>query len=119
MLKGLIPLSLTKTIQDLEVPYKLASTIIINILLEINKQIYEQLWKPYCINFSNWKKQQQLTHTCSNQQTLFPHNRNNKHTHHNFTYSCICGQPDQLHSHTRACPLIRWAFRKISTWATL
>ena len=42
-LKGLIPLSLTKTIQNLEVLYKLASTIIINIQLEINKQIYEQL----------------------------------------------------------------------------
>src|SRR6185436_3025686 len=73
-LKGLIPLSLIKTIQDLDVPYKLASTVTIKILLEINKQIYEQLWKPYCINFSNWRKQQQLTLTRSNQQTLFSHN---------------------------------------------
>jgi hypothetical protein len=118
-LKGLIPLSLIKTIQDLDVSYKLASTIIIKILLEINKQIYEQLWKPYCINFSNWRKQQQLTLTRSNQQTLFSHNRNTTHTYRNFTYSCICGQPDQLHSYTGACPLVGRASRKISTWSTL
>jgi hypothetical protein len=118
-LKGLIPLSLIKTIQDLEVPYKLASTITINILLEINKQIYEQLWKPYCVNFSNWKKQQQITNTHTTQQSSSSYSRKNIHTRHNFTYSCVCGQPDQLHSHTGTCPLVGRAFRKISTWATL
>jgi len=118
-LKGLIPLSLTKTIQNLDVSYKLASTIIVNILLEINKQIYEQLWKPYCINFSNWRKQQQLTLTRSTQQTSSSYTRNTTHTYHNFTYTCICGQPDQLHSYSGTCPLVGRAFRKISTWSTL
>ena len=42
-LKGLISLSLTKTIQNLDILYKLVSTIIVNILLKINKQIYNQL----------------------------------------------------------------------------
>ena len=118
-LKGLISLSLTKTIQNLDVPYKLASTIIVNILLEINTQIYKQLWKPYCINFSNWRKQQQLTLTCPTQQTSSSHTRNTIRTFHNFTYTCICGQPDQLHSYSGTCPLVGRVSRKISTWSTL
>ncbi|CAG8751369.1 5800_t:CDS:1, partial [Ambispora leptoticha] len=117
-LKGLIPRSLIQTIQDYNIPYKTASNIIINLLLKINEQLYEQVWKPYCTNFANWKKQQQLTfpyynNSNSTQQSNDPtsdtlslnqQSKNINRTQQLYTYSCLCELPDQLHSHTGVCP---------------
>ena len=52
-LKGLIPKSLIDTVQSYNISYKLASQTIIAILLKVNELFYEQIWKPYCINFAN------------------------------------------------------------------
>src|SRR6185295_2506426 len=57
-LKGLIPKSLITTVQNFDILFKTASEVIIDIFLNINEQSHEQLWKTYCILFSNWKKQQ-------------------------------------------------------------
>ncbi|CAG8733380.1 4696_t:CDS:1, partial [Ambispora leptoticha] len=29
-------------------------------------QLYEQIWKPYCSNFSNWRKLNKLNYLYSN-----------------------------------------------------
>src|ERR1043165_6336878 len=60
-LKGLIPKALIETIHNYNIPTKIASQTIIQILLDINDQIYSQIWKPYCIDFSNWKKTNNIT----------------------------------------------------------
>jgi hypothetical protein len=75
ILKGLIPKSLIQTTQNFNISYKLASQTIIKILLEINELCHELLWKPYCINFSNWKKQQGLKPPFSKQLTQPSSNR--------------------------------------------
>jgi len=59
-LKGLIPKSLIEIVQNFNISYKLVSQTIIAILLKVNELSYEQIWKPYCINFANWKQQQEL-----------------------------------------------------------
>ncbi|CAG8832565.1 13830_t:CDS:1, partial [Gigaspora margarita] len=52
ILKGLIPISIIQSIQSFNIFYKIASITIIQILLDINKQIYDQIWISYCCNFS-------------------------------------------------------------------
>jgi len=120
-LKGLIPKSLISTIQNSDIPYKTASQIIIDILLNINEQSYEQLWKTYCIHFSNWKKQQNRSQSQPINQSLRSSNLITKHTRfrRDYTYSCLCGLPDQLHSRTNTCPPIGQAIRKINIWSIL
>jgi ribonuclease HI len=117
-LKGLIPISLIETIQSYDISYRLASDITINLLLKINEQIYEQLWKPYCINFANWKKINQI-----NFSSLTTHNYSmpvqKTRIHRRFTYSCPCGEPDQLHSYAGSCPLMGKARKKYEIWLTL
>jgi ribonuclease HI len=114
ILKGLIPKSLVQAIQNFNIPYKLASYIIINMLLEINELCYEKLWKPYCIKFSNWKKQQKLKPPYSIPLIQTNYSTQPKYTRHNYTYFCLCGQPDQTHSTTNTCPPIGLAIRKIN-----
>ena len=120
-LKGLIPKSLISTIQNSDIPYKTASQIIIDILLNINEQSYEQLWKTYCIHFSNWKKQQNRSQSQSINQSLRSSNLITKHTRfrRDYTYSCLCGLPDQLHSRTNTCSPISQAICKINIWSVL
>ena len=52
-LKGLIPKALIETIHNYNISIKIVSQTIIQILLNINDQIYNQIWKSYCIDFSN------------------------------------------------------------------
>src|ERR1043165_8237556 len=54
-LKGLIPKSLIEVIRNFNISSQSASQLVIKTLLHINEQIYERIWKPYCIEFSNWK----------------------------------------------------------------
>src|ERR1043165_4757719 len=113
-LKGLIPKSLIDTVQSFNILYKLASQTIIAILLKVNKLFYEQIWKPYCINFANWKQKQRLIPPYF--RPLTQQNQNNRRisNHKNYTYSCLCGLPDQIHSNSSTCPPIGYAIRKIN-----
>ena len=51
-LKGLIPISLIKSLDPFDIPYSNASQLIIKLLLNIFDQLYNNIWIPYCINFS-------------------------------------------------------------------
>ena len=119
-LKGLIPISLIQSLDPFEISYSNASQLIIQLLLKISNQLYSNIWIPYCINFSNWKKSHQIP-SYSNFNTP-PHsslrsiNRRNKT---NYTYSCPCGTADQLHSETNTCPPLGQATLKINTWSTM
>ena len=101
----------------------MASQTIIQILLDINDQIYSQIWKPYCIDFSNWKKNNNITSLLSsnNNHTFqqIQQTRHHKRSHINYTYSCLCGIADQLHLRPNICPPIGQAIRKINIWSTL
>ena len=55
-LKGLIPIPLIQSVQTFDLSYSLASQLIIQTLLKISNQLYNQIWKTYCINFSIWKR---------------------------------------------------------------
>ena len=120
-LKGLIPKSLISTIQNSDIPYKIASQVIIDILLNINEQSYKQLWKTYCIHFSNWKNQQDKPRSQPINQSSRSSNLTRRHTcsRRDYTYSCLCGLPDQLHSYSNTCPPIGQAIRKINIWSIL
>jgi len=120
-LKGLIPKSLITTVQNFDISYKTASEVIIDILLNINEQSYEQLWKTYCILFSNWKKQQNSPQSQPINKPSTSSNLTTRHTRSRriYTYSCLCGLPDQLHTHSNTCPPIGQAIRKINIWSIL
>jgi hypothetical protein len=122
-LKGLIPKALIETIHNYNIPTKIASQIIIQTLLDINDQIYNQIWKPYCIDLSNWKKNNNITslQTRNTHNTLqqIQQTRHYKRLHTNYTYSCLCGIADQLHLRSNTCPPIGQAIRKINIWSTL
>ena len=115
-LKGLIPNSLIRTVQNFHIPYKQASHIIIELLLKINEQVYEQLWKPYCTNFSNWRKHYQITYPYSKPRDIPSTNNRTSHPRIKYTYSCLCGTADQLHSYSGNCPPMGQAHKKISIW---
>ena len=88
-------------------------------MLDINEQIYDQIWIPYCFNFSTWRKNQNLpTHNpyTNNRQTNNYHSKSYKYK--NYTYSCICSQPDELHTLLNTCPPIGQVIRKIDIWST-
>ena len=55
-IKGLIPTPLIQSLQSANIPYKQASQLVIKILIKTSEEIYEQIWKPYCSAFANWKK---------------------------------------------------------------
>ena len=119
ILKGLIPIPIIQSIQSFNISYKIASTTIIQILLDINEQIYDQIWIPYCCNFSTWRKNQNIPiHNpyTNNRQTNNHHSKSYKYK--NYTYSCICSQPDELHTSFSTCPPIGQAIRKIDIWST-
>ena len=122
-LKGLIPKTLVETIHNYNIPTKIASQTIVQILLDINNQIYNQIWKPYCINFSNWKKINNitffLTSNSHNTSQQIQQTRHHKRSHTNYTYSCLCDIADQLHLCPNICLLIRQAIREINIWSTL
>ena len=120
-LKELIPKSLITTVQNFDIPYKTASQVIVDILLKINEQSYEQLWKTYCILFSNWKKQQNSPQSQPINKPSTSSNLTTRHTRSRriYTYSCLCGLSDQLHTHSNTCPSIGQAIRKINIWSIL
>ena len=115
-LKGLIPYSLIDTIKPFVHTSQIASQIIIKLLLKLNLQIHELIWKPYCTQFAQWK-------TANNIQiphSQIPKPRKNRTTNLQTyqpisIYSCICGFADQLHNNSQ-CPPQGLAIRKIARW---
>ena len=47
-LSGLVPLDITHTIQEYTTSIQIANSISIQLLLSINKQLYSNIWIPYC-----------------------------------------------------------------------
>ena len=68
LLKGLLPYLLTQTIQLYTNSVYLASQITIKLFLKLNSKIYEQIWLPYCSEFTNWKQQYNIHIPHSNSQ---------------------------------------------------
>ena len=119
-LKGLIPISLIKSLDPFDISYFNASQLIIKLLLNIFDQLYNNIWIPYCTNFSQWKKLHHIP--------LYPHQQllpqssthsSNKRNKTNYTYNCPCGFADQLHSESNTCPPLGQATLKLNTWSTL
>jgi hypothetical protein len=119
-LKGLIPRPLIEEIQPFDLSYKQASQVIIKILLKLSEEIYEQIWKPYCTSFAQWKRTNKISSKYKRTQTQQQHPSHKKsHQHRTFTFSCLCGLPDQLHSDSNNCPPIGQALRKVSIWSIM
>ena len=49
-LSGLVPTNLISTIHNTSIPYCIATSLSIKLLLHLNQQIYKQIWIPYCIS---------------------------------------------------------------------
>ena len=118
-LKGLIPIPLIQSVQTFDLSYSLASQLIIQTLLKISNQLYDQIWKTYCINFSTWKRAHQISSNFSHTQSPHPYPRTLTRTRNNFTYNCPCNTPDQLHSDPNTCPPSGLANRKFDSWSTM
>lgn len=112
-IQGYIPKSLINIISQ-HTSYKNATNTIIKLLLLISQRIHEQLWKPYCINLAHWKSTQALPqpHTIST-KPLYTSRYNRA----LYTYSCICGLPDQHENNNSTCPPLGLALRKIEIWS--
>jgi ribonuclease HI len=117
-LKGLIPVTLIQSLDPFEISYSQASQIIIKILLKISDQLYNNIWIPYCSNFSHWKRAREIPSRINNipHTPLPPRNHRNRIT---YTYSCPCGFADQLHSDSNLCPPLGQASLKYNIWSTL
>ena len=118
-LKDLIPIPLIQSVQTFDLSYSLASQLIIQTLLKISNQLYDQIWKTYCINFSTWKRAHQISSNFSHTQSPHPYPRTLTRTRNNFTYNCPCNTPDQLHSDPNTCPPSGLANRKFDSWSTM
>ena len=49
-LSGLVPTDLISTIHNTSIPYRIATSLSIKLLLHLNQQIYKKNWIPYCIS---------------------------------------------------------------------
>src|SRR5260364_70514 len=80
-----------------------------------HKGSMNKLWKPYCINLAHWKSTQALPqpHTISTKPL-----HTSRYNRDLYTYSCICGLPDQQHENNNStCPPLGLALRKIEIWS--
>ena len=119
-LKGLISKPLVQSLDPFNISYSHASQLIIQILLKISDQIYNNIWIPYCTNFSYWKKANQIpTHFISNTLSHSSLTRTHKRNRNTSTYSCPCGFADHLHSESNTCPPLGQASLKLNTWSTM
>ena len=120
-LQGFVPIDLISTIRPYTSSNSEATRITIKLLIKISQQIYEQIWKPYCIRFSQWKKTHNIPTYNYTRQNSIPrkprnHSQNTLQPRQHYTYSCICGLPDQQHSDNNTCPPLGKALRKIDLW---
>jgi ribonuclease HI len=116
-LRGFVPYTLIQTISYYSSSNKEATNLTIKLLLHISNSIYNQIWKPYCQKFAEWKNNnnipKQLPHIQSN-------NNSRTYTKHDYTYNCICGLPDQLHiGRENKCPPLGLALQKTKIWSDM
>jgi ribonuclease HI len=119
IIKGLVPNSLSQLLIPYTQSKSIASQILISLLLTINQNIFDQLWKPYCTQLQQWKLQNniQIPHTSSKPKTKSKKIKSKQKQ--KYTYNCTCEQPDQLHTPNNSCPPIGIAIRKIDIWSTM
>jgi ribonuclease HI len=117
IIRGLIPTSLTTLITSLTLSKQLASQFLISLLLTINQNIFEQIWKPYCLHLQQWKKENNINIPRTPLQSKPKFKTITRKPKQTYTYSCICEQPDQLHSSDNTCPPTGIAIRKINIWS--
>ena len=118
-IKGLISTQLLQSLQTQDIQYKAAAETITQILLKISIETYDQIWKPYCERFAEWKKQHGIpTHNTVNTTQTSTY-RCNQSQCRKFTYSCSCGLADQLHDENRNCSPKGQAVQKVQLWSTL
>jgi hypothetical protein len=119
IIRGLVPNSLIQLLIPYTQSKSLASQLLISLLLSINQNIFDQLWKPYCSQIQQWKLQNniRIPHSSSKPKTK-PRTIKSRQKQ-KYTYNCTCEQPDQLHSPNNSCPPIGTAIRKIDIWSTM
>jgi ribonuclease HI len=116
-LQGFIPSSFIDLLATFTDTHKTATKLTIQFFLKLSNNIYEQIWKPYCIKFSEWKTQNKIPNRLQ-QTSQLQRNPRTRYLKIDYTYSCLCGQPDQLHNNN-LCPPIGLAQHKIEIWSTL
>jgi len=121
-LQGFIPTDLITTFRQYSFSHQESTTMTIQLLTKISQQTYEQIWKPYCSRFSQWKKDHNIpSYNCKTynkqQRTRNHHPQNRIQTPKSlYTYNCICGLPDHQHTDNNTCPPLGQALRKIDLW---
>jgi ribonuclease HI len=92
-----------------------ATQLCIKLLSKISDEIYEQLWKPYCAKFSEWKTTNNIPKYPTSQRK--PPQAKRSYSRKYYTYNCTCGLPDQQHDEIdQTCPPLGQARKKIDIW---
>ena len=119
-LKGLIPKPLIQSLNPFDISYSQASQLIIQILLKISDLTYNNIWIPYCTNFSHWKKACQIpTRLISNTPLHSSSLRNHRRNRTISPISCPCGFANHLHSESNTCPPLGQASLKMNIWSPM
>ena len=90
--------------------------------MKLSDEIYNQIWKPYCIKLANWKHQHNILTRPAHIQSNTRNNSNNTRSTHYprslYTYNCICGLADQQHigDEHNICPPTGMMKKKTSIW---
>jgi hypothetical protein len=117
-LQGFIPLLFTELLATYTDTYKIASKLTSQFFLKLSNNIYEQIWKPYCTKFAEWKTLNNIPNR-PQRTTHSQHLPRSSYFKIGYTYTCLCGQPDQLHNNNNLCPPLGLAQHKIDIWSTL
>jgi len=94
----------------------------IKFLIQLSQNIYNQIWKPYCIKLSEWKQQNNIPNQLSRNQSTNSNNTSKptSQTRISYTYNCTCGLPDQQHTgdfyNSYICPPQGKANKKLLKW---
>jgi uncharacterized protein YqfB (UPF0267 family) len=59
-IQGFIPITLINTIREYTTSNQSATDTTIKFLIQLSQNIYNQIWKPYCIKLSEWKQQNNI-----------------------------------------------------------
>lgn len=118
-IRGYIPKAIIDSINTYTNSHKAALNITIKFLLKLSHNIYEQIWKPYCTNLSNWKKIHNIPHRIQPPTSSTQSTHTTSRLRIQYTYNCICGLPDQKHIETNTCPPLGLARRKINIWSDM
>jgi ribonuclease HI/endonuclease/exonuclease/phosphatase family metal-dependent hydrolase len=113
-LQGFIPEAIIEIISQYSTLNN-ATQLCIKLLSNISDEIYEQLWKPYCTKFSEWKTTNNIPKHPTSQRKTPQAKRSYSYKY--YTYNCTCGLPDQQHDEiNQTCPPLGQARKKIDIW---